>query len=248
MSGPAGTATGGKGAAQSALAKRVVAAYGGEERWRAATAIETRLDTGGLLFRWKRGRGFRDLHMRADVWEPRITMQPFYEPGHVGVLDGHDVRIETTDGRVIESRKDVRHLFPYGRRLFHWDKLDMAYFFGYALWNYLTLPALLLRDDIEWAQLSDTLLEGTFPSYIPTHTSVQQYHFDPETALLERYDYTAEVFGNWAKANHLTPEHRTNEQGIAYASKRRVMPQMIGGDKPMPPTLIWANLHEFKLI
>ena len=32
----------------------------------------------------------------------------------------------------------------------HLARLDQAYFAGYAFWNYLTLPALLLRPDVEW--------------------------------------------------------------------------------------------------
>jgi hypothetical protein len=239
---------GSRGAAQGPLADRVVEAYGGEERWRAATQIDVHLDAGGLLFRWKRGRGFRGLHMRADVWEPRISMDPFYKPGQVGILEGLDVRVETTGGQVLESRQNARSFFPYGRRFIWWDKLDMAYFFGFALWNYLTLPALILRDDIQWRELSDTQLEATFPDHIATHCAVAKYHFDPATSLLERYDYTSHAFGRWAVANHMTPEHRTNDEGIPFASRREVRPEMPGGDKPMPfPLLIWADVHDFKL-
>jgi hypothetical protein len=243
-----GTPTGSPPSSKPSLAKRVVDAYGGEERWRAASTIDVQLDAGGLLFRWKRGRGFRGLNMQAQVWEPRISMHPFYAPGQVGVLDGLDVRIETTDGKVLDARQDARSYFPYGRRFFWWDRLDMAYFFGYALWNYLTLPALILRDDIEWREPSDTVLEATFPPHIPTHCPVAKFHFDPDTSLLERYDYTALTFGRWAIANHLTTKHRTSEDGIPFASKRRVKPEMPGGDKPMPfPMLIWADIHEFRL-
>src|SRR5437879_6013390 len=36
-----------------ALAQRMLDAYGGEQRWRSAEAVEARLTIGGLLFRWK---------------------------------------------------------------------------------------------------------------------------------------------------------------------------------------------------
>src|SRR4029453_5192563 len=35
------------------LAGRLLDAYGGEDRWRSATAVEAHLTIGGLLFRWE---------------------------------------------------------------------------------------------------------------------------------------------------------------------------------------------------
>jgi hypothetical protein len=242
------TPAGQERSAGSSLAERVVAAYGGEELWRTATAVEALLDTGGFLFRWKRGRGLRGLHIRTEIREPRTFMKPFYEPEQVGILDGQDVRLETTDGKVIESRKDARAGFPWGRRFLWWDKLDFAYFFGYAMWNYLTLPALILRDEIDWREVSENTLEATFPPHLPTHCPTMQYHFDPETSLLHQYDYTSEPFGGFAVAAHMTPEHRTVD-GVTFASKRRVMPKWPGGTGPMPfPLLIWADLHEYRIV
>ena len=43
------------------------------------------------------------------------------------------MRLENADGSVIEVRQDARRLFPYGRRLFAWDALDLTYFLGYAI-------------------------------------------------------------------------------------------------------------------
>jgi hypothetical protein len=234
------------------LRESVVAAYGGAERWREANAVESTLSAGGLLFRWKRGRAGRwpQMRTRAEIHEPLIRMDPFDRRGNVGILEGHDPRLETPAGQVVESRRDAHENFPYGRRLLYWDSLDMVYFLGHALWNYLVFPGLLLRDDIDWQEVSDTTLEARFPPHLPTHNpEAQQFHFDPDTHLLRQYDYVAKTFGNWAVAAHMTPEHGTQD-GIPFPSKRRVKPRdPVKKAGPLPfPLLIWADVHEHRLV
>jgi hypothetical protein len=229
------------------LADRVVAAYGGAARWRAAGAVEATVSCGGLLFRWKRGAGFRRLGVRAETGAPRARLQPIDRQGSAGVLDGHDVRIEGADGRVVASRPDARRYFPYGRRLFWWDRLDMVYFLGYAMWNYLTLPALVLRDDIAWREVAEDTLEARFPPHLPAHCDYHRFHFDRATSLLKRYDYTAEVFGNWAKAAHLILAHERSD-GVPYTAVRRVKPRLPNGKVAPLPLLIWADVHDFRVV
>ena len=230
----------------------MVTAYGGEERWRNATSVDVELDAGGLLFRWKRGRKYPQLKVRAAAHEPSIRMEPFERPELVGILEGHDVRLETTDGRIVESRANARTRFPYGRQLVSWDRLDMVYFLGHALWNYFAFPALLLRDDIDWREVSDSILEASFPDEIPTHShELQTFRFDPATSLLVEYDYTAKTFGGWAVAAHMITEHST-QAGVTFPSKRRVKPRKPYPPKygPIPgfPDLIWADLHKHRLV
>jgi len=232
----------------SVLAGRAVAAYGGAARWRAANTVDAHFDCGGLLFGWKRRTlRFPDLHIRCAVREPLVRIEPIDARGHAAILEGHDVRLERPGGSTVDLRRDAGRRFPYGRRLLSWDQLDLAYFLTQAMWNYLVLPGLLLREDIEWRQLSGSTLEGRFPAHLPTHCAVQQYRFDPLSGLLEQYDYTAEAFGRWAKAAHLVTEHRT-AGGLAYTARRRVKPRGPGG-APLPgPLLIWADIHRFALL
>ena len=161
----------------------------------------------------------------------------------VAVLEGHDVRTEREgSGKRLEARAGARDYFPNrdGRQE-RWDRLDMAYFLGYALWNYLTLPALLLRGDIEWRELSPDTLEARFPPGIPTHCEIQEYDFDPGNGLLGAYRYTAEVFGSWARADHLVDEH-SESGGIPFPSRRRVLARGGGG------TVIELEVHEHRLV
>jgi hypothetical protein len=232
------------------LAQRLVDAYGGEERWRSATAVEARLTIGGLLFRWKRRReGYWPVvYVRCEIAEPKTRFDPIDRSGLIAVMEGHSIRVETHTGRVLERRENGREGMPYGRRLLYWDALDIGYFFGYTMWNYLTLPALTLRDDIHWRETSDDTLEATFEPQVPTHCPVQAFHLEKETGRLRQYDYTAEPFGGFAKAAHMVTEHRDFD-GLTVASKRRVKPRDPISGGPLPfPLLIWADVHEFRLV
>jgi hypothetical protein len=231
----------------SGPAKRALDAYGGEARWRAATAVKARVSAGGLAFRQKWRPTFRDLGVEAEIAEPLVRLHPLDRRESVGILDGPAVRIENADGEVLASRSDPRSRFPYGRRLLWWDRLDQVYFAGYALWNYLTFPALLLRDDIDWTEVSDTTLEARFPSHLPTHCERQRFYIDPATGLLKQHDYTAEVIGGWARAAHVVLEHGAWE-GIPFPSKRRITPRRSDGRPRRWPVLVWIEVHEWRLV
>ena len=231
----------------STIAGRVVAAYGGEARWKAASAVEATISAGGLAFLSKWRGGFRQLHVKAELADPRTRLSHIDRRGGTGVLDGQTVHIENERSQVVASRSDPRSKFPYGRRLLWWDSLDLTYFAGYAFWNYLTFPALLLRDDIGWEEVSDGSLEAHFPPHLPTHCDRQRFHFESDTGLLRQHDYTAEVLGGWAKAAHVILEHESWE-GIPFPSRRRVLPRRPDGRPRSGPVLIWIDVHEWRLV
>jgi hypothetical protein len=62
-------------------------------------------------------------------------------------------------------------------------------------------------------------------------------HFD-ERRLLTRLDYTAEVFGKWARGRHECRGHRSFD-GLVFPTSRRVT---LG---PLPrPTIIWIEVDD----
>ncbi|GGW64166.1 hypothetical protein [Streptomyces xantholiticus] len=235
--------------AGAGLRLRTLDAFGGAERWRQAQRIEAEISCGGLLFRWKRGTAgsFDRMRITAEVAEQRIRFHGF-DGQNDGVLEGHSVRLES-GGVVIAERTGARAPFPGGRRALRWDSLDMMYFLGYALWNYLAFPALLMRDDMEWRETGPDVLTARFPTHLATHCTEQRFLLDPATGLVKEHEYTAEVFGaSWAHACHLTADYRT-ANGIPYAGRRRVMPRRPGSGGAMPaPVLIWADVHNYALI
>ena len=230
----------------TALARQVLEAYGGEARWRSARAVDACVSAAGWAFRLKFQPPDDRIAVTLSVGQPIARYTPATKAGLTAVLEGQSIRLEDAAGRVVKSREDPARFFPYGRRALWWDSLDRAYFSCYALWNYLTFPSLLLREDIEWKELPGARLEGHFPPSLPTHSPTQTFYFDARTGLLLRHDYTAKVFGDWARAANVVLAH-AESGGIRYPSHRRVTP--IGpGDKPLPaPVLVDIHVHSWRL-
>lgn len=225
-----------------ATARRALEAYGGEPFWRQARSIRASVSASGLAFVLKGQRPFHRIAVECDVREPLARLTPVDAAGSSGVLRGGTAFLENPRGSVIGRRENARTYFPYGRRLFWWDSLDQTYFAGYALWNYLVFPALLLREDIRWQETGPNRLLAVFPGNIPTHSPVQEFLFDPASGLLRQHNYTAEVMGGWAKAANVIVEHGV-WNGIPFPSHRRVTPRKKDGAPAGGPVLIDLVIH-----
>jgi hypothetical protein len=230
-------------------AEKAIAAYGGLALWQNAKKLEVEISASGLAFTLKRRPFFRHAKMVLDVHRPFSSLTPIGLDSCVtGVLDGPNVRLENKQGQLISERRNARDYFKINRRLFYWDDLDMSYFANYASWNYFTLPALLMREDIVWKELEPGRLEARFPDAIPTHSRVQRFRFDRETGLLIQHDYTARIISPLAAASNVVLQHAKNSAGVVYPSIRRVTPK---GPKGIPlggPVLIRLEIHDYRLI
>ena len=194
----------------------MIAAHGGRDAWESAREVTAELRSWGLALKMKRaGEPFRRYRAQVTVGEPRTVISPY--PGGLGVFERDSVWIENEAGAVVERRDDMRSRFPGLRRRLWWDPLDALYFAGYALWNYFNTPLLLTRCEVEERGRS---LRVRFPPDIPTHSRDSVFHFD-ERGLLRRLDYTAEVFGKWARGKHMCSAHRTFD-GLVFPTVRRV--------------------------
>ena len=146
-----------------ALLDEVVAAHGGRARWEAAEAIVLQIRSGGFLMLSKVHRpSIPEFELRASTAEPHVVIRPYPRPGLVGVFDGtaDAVRIETEDGHVAAERRHPRPAFRSLRHLVHWDRLDLLYFAGYALWGYATQPFCFLRPGVEAWELPASEASG----------------------------------------------------------------------------------------
>ena len=215
------------------LLEEALAAHGGRAAWESATEITARVRCGGLALSTKGAGGpLKSYEARVRVREPRTVVTPY--PGGRGVFEGDSVRLETASGEPLERRDAMRSRFPGIRRRLRWDALDALYFAGYACWNYFTTPLLLTRADL---REEGRRLHARFPDDVPTHSRRQTFHFDGD-GLLTRIDYTAEVFGKWARAKHVCTGHREFD-GLVFPTSRRVTPRGAPG-----PTLIWIETDD----
>jgi len=192
------------------LLRDAIKAHGGLEKWQSLLEIVIRARSGGvaLPMRFQRS-AYKSYEAHIFTAEPRTVVTPFAGDGQIGIFEGDSVKILGSNDEVIEERKNPRMMFKSLRRKFYWDNLDALYFGGYALWNYLNLPFLLASPDIEVKEIESREEDGKvlrrvhaiFPDNMPTHCKEQIFYFDSDN-LLFRHDYTAEVFGTWAKAAH----------------------------------------------
>jgi hypothetical protein len=205
----------------SPTAARALKAYGGEAAWKDATAVESTVTVGGLLFQLKGINIPPHARITVDVQHPHTVIEPIDESGDIGVLDGFSVMIVAPGGAIVEQRADGREHLQNASLTTQWDRLNLVYFLGYAFWGYYTLPYQLMRTDIEWTELGDGALQADYGTNLPVHSRIQRFWFDTGTGLLRRNDYTPVAAATDARVGNVIFEHGTSN-GIPYTSKRRV--------------------------
>lgn len=231
----------------SNTAQKAIEAYGGVEFWKSHKFIEAEVSVNGLAFTLKRRPIFEHAKIRMEIARPFSKITPIGKNKNiVGVFCENDVWLEDLNGNIKEERKNAKSYFPYGRRLFYWDDLDMAYFANYAFWNYFTLPNLLMNDSIDWTEKKEGHLISKFPENFPTHSKVQEFYFDIDTGLLKQHNYTADVISSLATASNIVLEHNVID-GITYPSKRTVIPRL-GNKLFTKPILINILVHKFFML
>ena len=122
-----------------------------------------------------------DVNVRVALRREWASHSPFLKPNLRTSFEPHRVAIETTDGRVVEERLQPRDSFVGHGVDTPWDRLQLAYFAGYAMWTYLTTPFLFAMDGVAteelepWRENGETWrrLKVTFPHSIATHSTVQ---------------------------------------------------------------------------
>jgi len=133
------------------------------------------------------------------------TLGDFPRPGWRGTWTPDCVQIRDPEGGLRDERRDPRRHFRGLVNQVYWDKLDILYFAGYALWNYLSFPFLLEEPGVvvteNDASSASPRLDAVFDASFPTHSARQSFWLDPSRRLV-RHDYTADVIGTWATAAH----------------------------------------------
>jgi hypothetical protein len=236
------------------LLDEVIAAHGGAA-YDSADAIEVDLSCSGWAFVLKRQRGaFEGFTGTISTGgEQRAELAPYPQPGQRGIFEHGNVRIEDDSGKVLAEREHPRSYFK-GRRNLWWDDLDLLYFGAYALWGYLNAPFVFRSPGYEveeaepWRENGETWrgLRVRFPDSVTAHSREQHYYFGND-GLLRRNDYTAEVFGGWAKATHYCWEH-DSFSGLVVPTHRRAMPRRRNGKPRRQVVLVKLEISDVRLV
>ncbi len=199
------------------LLDEAITAHGGMERWRELKRIKLNLRCGGIAMALKGRPGvLGELAASVDTRRPHVQFD------RLGTFDG-------VDGRP-----------PRIARRLRWTDRDVLHFTGYALWNYITAPFMLANDDVTVEELAGRRFRVTFPPDLPTHSRSQTVHLGPD-GRITRIDYTAEVFGPWARAAHHCLVHERID-GLLFATRRLVVPRGLPG-----PPLVTISIDDITL-
>lgn len=228
---------------------RILDAHGGLDYWQSLSRLEVEASVGGLLLTTKRIPPQRHIHLSVNTQRPELVMHNYPVRGQRALFEGESfIQIQEGAGQVVQARTGPRAAFRRLRRQFFWDNLDFAYFCGYAMWNYLTMPFLFLHQGVQVEVAGDDSFPGgakltvSFPPEFPTHCPVQTFYFDAQYHL-RRHDYTAQVVGGWATAAHLCDEYR-QFGGLWLPTRRRVYPKLVAGTPIRQVTLVAIDIHD----
>lgn len=192
-----------------------ITAHGGLERWQEIHAIDVTLRCGGIAMPLKsQPTVLRQFTATVDPRRPHVELHG------IGTFDASQPR-------------------PGGMaRRPRWSTDDIVHFAGYALWGYLGAPFIFAEDDFTVRELPGRRLRVDFPERVPAHSRRQTFHFD-HNAVLQRLDYTAEVFlGPLGRAQHRCFDH-TWIDGLLIPTRRRVTPRGLP-----TPTLVSINIDK----
>ncbi|MFD8963945.1 hypothetical protein ACFV0C_02890 [Streptomyces sp. NPDC059568] len=249
------------------LLNRVVDASGGLDLWSKTSNITADMSVGGPIWAAKGwADALRELTITVDTRRQYSVITPFTAP-HLSVefdntrntaLDGvpatgdpERVVLRDGTGRIVQERADPRAAFTGMLRSTPWDALHLGYFLGYALWNYLTTPVLLLRPDVRtweiepWREAGQTWrrLRVVFPGTLATHSPEQTFYYDAD-GLQRRMDYVNEVMGG-TLVGHYSGHHHSFD-GLVLPTRRRVFRRNPDGTTNPNLLSITVDVHGVK--
>jgi hypothetical protein len=189
-------------------------AHGGLDRWQSVQRLEAVVTADGPFFTWRAVDPAMLTRFTVDIelHTERVTLRPWGKNGGNFTLSVNPevATITSAGGGVEERRADPRSSFPTTGRETPWDDIQIGYFLGYALWNYLTTPFLLTYPGVRaheiepWNEEEHTWrrLQVDFPPTIATHSARQAFYFEDHGAL-QRMDYNVEISQNGPAAHYV---------------------------------------------
>jgi hypothetical protein len=234
------------------LLELAVSAHGGLERWKRIRSIDVSLIISGQLLEVKGFPEHQQTKVTIDADRPRTVLEPYGEEGARGIYTPGRVWIESRDdGREIVELKEPRASFAGHVRDTRWDQLQRLYFLGYAMWNYLATPFILVRDGFDIQELAPhdedgerwRVLQVRYPKDIPTHCDTQQFYFN-SGGILKRIDYTTDVLGGVASHYLYDPK---NFAGLIVPTRRRVVQRTPAGPKITGITAVFLDYLDVQI-
>ena len=210
------------------LLKLALDAHGGLDTWKKFHTVSFHLHVGGTLWEMKgHGETIAEVDVEVNLLEQKTSHDP--GQGWHTVYTPDRVAIESDSGNLIEELYDPRSSFRDHTWETKWSGLQLAYFSGYATWNYVNTPFQFARPGFEISEIEPWEENGEawrrllvrWPKDVHTHSHEQTFYFDKEN-LIRRLDYRVEIAGNVPCAHYLSDYKEIS--GIKIATKRIVYP------------------------
>ena len=220
-------------------------AHGGVARWRRITFVTANVAFDGVVWDAKtREHPLPSARVTVETGQQRTSLTPFLGADRRSAYSPGLAAIVLADGRVDAARANPRAAFATDTEEAAWDELQLAYFTGFALWNYLNLPFLAAWPGFTVDEVSTVgagqRIAYSFPADIATHNKSQAMYFD-ERHILRRLDYNSEIFGG-QPTSHLLSDYVT-VAGIPFPSRREIVPRDADG-----PVLIGMTFSDIEVV
>lgn len=236
------------------LLEFTINAHGGMDNFNKFETVTARLICDGVLWSMVGHPGaVDDIYVTSHLKKEVTSHRPFLNKDwHTAFTPGH-VAIENSKGEVIEEMSNPRHSFAGYTTDTPWNRLQLAYFTGYAMWTYFNAPfnfgdtGYKVKELGPWEENGEIFrrLEVAFPERIATHSPVQIFYIGKD-GLIKRHDYNVDVAGGATAAHYLSDYIEV--QGVKIATKRKVYVRLEDNTPLFPePLLVSIDLSEISL-
>ena len=235
------------------LAQLSIDAHGGLSRWREIERISAHLIQGGALWPLKNQAGLLDdVSVTVATRRQWASHAPFGDPELRSSFTKDRVAIETAGGRTVEELTQPRQSFAGHTLTTNWNRLQLAFFAGCAMWSYLNLPFALAWPGVETEELSEWTEDGQtwqrlgvqFPEDLEVFSRRQTLYFD-RSGLLKRLDYNVEIAGDTPGAHYVSDYQEVS--GILFPTRRRIYPRTTEGRRMPEPLVVSIDLDRITL-
>ena len=240
---------------ENQLLDQVINAHGGFERWQQVESIQLSLNIFGpiLITRFK-SPWLSGITACIYTDKPYVSFHNFPEQGMTSVYDAYNVYIFDENDQIASERDFSLKVNQKNKPRLHWDHLDLVYFLGQAVWNYICCPFMLQNEKIDCFQGKVIIdLDGSrlnalnvvFPASIPVQSKHQVFYFNNE-GLLRRNDYVGKVFGPVSIGANYCHQYEIVD-GFAFAIRSTMFPRLWNGRALKPFKIMDGFINEISI-
>jgi hypothetical protein len=176
----------------------------GEDLWRRLRQYTIHMSVGGEFLRRKCSCShLKDIVVEGGTRGQSLEINGFCGVGQRAHYSPDRVALEGPKGERLDERKASPRELRARLEASTWDVLDLAYYCGHLIQNYITVPFILSEPDVTIEELEPASVGGDscrrlrarFPSQMETHRTEQTFYFDAD-GFLRRQDYVEDYDGS----------------------------------------------------